>query len=175
MERMTRIYAFDQDHGRPLSEMRKIIGSKAANIAAMANDLGLPVPPGFAISTATCMEYLAKGWPAGLDEEIREHMAHLEAVLGRGFGGPAAPPLGSVRSGAPVSMPGMMDTLLNLGLNESTAKGLAALSGDVSFVAACRQRLATSYPDIVGIPVPEDPWEQLRGAVGAVFRSWNGG
>ena len=171
---MTRIYAFDQDHGRPLSEMRKIIGSKAANIAAMANDLGLPVPPGFAISTATCMEYLAKGWPAGLDEEIREHMAHLEAILGRRFGDPADPLLVSVRSGAPVSMPGMMDTLLNLGLNESTARGLAALSGDASFVAACRQRLATSYPDIVGIPVPEDPWEQLRGAVEAVFRSWNG-
>ncbi|HUU60934.1 MAG TPA: pyruvate, phosphate dikinase, partial [Acidimicrobiia bacterium] len=171
---MTRIYAFDQDHGRPLSEMRKIIGSKAANIAAMANDLGLPVPPGFAISTATCLGYLSTGWPAGLDEEIKEHLAHLEAILGRRFGDPADPLLVSVRSGAPVSMPGMMDTLLNLGLNESTAEGLAALSGDAAFVAACRQRLATSYRDIVGIPAPEDPWEQLRGAVEAVFRSWNG-
>ncbi|HSQ37624.1 MAG TPA: pyruvate, phosphate dikinase [Acidimicrobiia bacterium] len=171
---MTRIYAFDQDHGLPLSEMRKIIGSKAANIAAMANDLGLPVPPGFAISTATCLEFLSKGWPAGLDEEIREHVAHLEAILGRGFGDAANPLLVSVRSGAPVSMPGMMDTLLNLGLNESTAEGLAALSGDTAFVAACRQRLATSYRDVVGLPAPEDPWEQLRGAVEAVFRSWNG-
>jgi len=171
---MGRIYAFDQDHGLPLSEMRKIIGSKAANIAAMANDLGLPVPPGFAISTATCLAYLSTGWPAGLDEEIREHMAHLEAVLGRRFGDPANPLLVSVRSGAPVSMPGMMDTLLNLGLNAATARGMAALSGDAAFLEACRQRLATSYPNIVGIPVPEDPWEQLRGAVEAVFRSWNG-
>jgi pyruvate,orthophosphate dikinase len=174
MEGMGRIYAFDQDHGLPLAEMRKIIGSKAANIAAMANDLHLPVPPGFAISTGTCMQYLSRGWPAGLDEEIREHVRRLEAVLGRRFGDPAHPLLVSVRSGAPVSMPGMMDTILNLGLNEATARGLAALSGDASFVEACRHRLATSYRDIVGIPVPDDPWEQLRGAVEAVFRSWNG-
>ncbi len=174
MERMTRIYAFDQDHGLLLAEMRKIIGSKAANIAAMANDLHLPVPPGFAISTATCLEYLSRGWPEGLDEEIRDHVGRLEATLGRRFGDPADPLLVSVRSGAPVSMPGMMDTILNLGLNESTARGLAALSGDASFVEACRQRLATSYPAIVGIAVPDDPWEQLRGAVEAVFRSWNG-
>jgi pyruvate,orthophosphate dikinase len=171
---MTRIYAFDQDHGLPLAEMRKIIGSKAANIAAMANDLHLPVPPGFAISTATCLEYLSHGWPEGLDEEIKEHMGRLEETLGRRFGDPAKPLLVSVRSGAPVSMPGMMDTLLNLGLNETTAPGLAALSGDAAFVEACRQRLVTSYPDIAGIPVPDDPWEQLRGAVEAVFRSWNG-
>ncbi len=171
---MTRIYAFDQDHGLPLAEMRKIIGSKAANIAAMTNDLHLPVPPGFAISTATCLEYLSNGWPEGLDEEIKEHMVRLEATLGRRFGDPANPLLVSVRSGAPVSMPGMMDTLLNLGLNETTAPGLTALSGDAAFVEACRQRLVTSYPDIAGIPVPDDPWEQLRGAVEAVFRSWNG-
>jgi pyruvate,orthophosphate dikinase len=171
---MARIYAFDQDHGLPLAEMRKVIGSKAANIAAMSNDLGLPVPPGFAISTATCLEYLAQGWPEGLDQEIREHMAHLEEVLGRRFGDPDNPLLVSVRSGAPVSMPGMMDTLLNLGLNDATAPGLLALSGDAAFVEACRERLVSSYPDIAGIPVPQDPWQQLRGAVEAVFRSWNG-
>lgn len=171
---MNRIYAFDQDHGLPLAEMRKIIGSKAANIAAMANDLHLPVPPGFAISTATCMEYLRKGWPAGLDEEIREHVGLLAANLGRAFGDPADPLLVSVRSGAPVSMPGMMDTILNLGLNEATERGLAALSGDATFAAACRRRLIKTYREIVGSEVPEDPWEQLRGAVEAVFRSWNG-
>jgi pyruvate,orthophosphate dikinase len=170
---MTHVYAFDQVRGLPLSEVRKVIGSKAANIAVMANELHLPVPPGFAISTAACRAYLASGWPEGLDEEIREHLVRLEAALGRGFGDPANPLLVSVRSGAPVSMPGMMDTILNLGLNEATAKGLAALSGDGAFVDACRGRLAAAYQDIVGVPVPDDPRQQLRGAIEAVFRSWN--
>ena len=170
---MTHVYAFEDLRGQPLAEVRKIIGSKAANLAAMANELGLPVPPGFAVSTAACLEYLAHGWPEGLEDEIRAHMAGVERALGRRFGDPADPLLVSVRSGAPVSMPGMMDTLLNLGLNSATAPGLARLSGDESFVDACRARLAKSYPDIVGVPVPEDPWEQLHGAVEAVFRSWN--
>ena len=170
---MTHVYAFEDLRGQPLAEVRKIIGSKAANLAAMANELGLPVPPGFAVSTAACLEYLAHGWPEGLEDEIRAHMAGVERALGRRFGDPADPLLVSVRSGAPVSMPGMMDTLLNLGLNSATAPGLARLSGDASFVDACRARLAKSYPDIVGGPVPEDPWEQLHGAVEAVFRSWN--
>jgi pyruvate,orthophosphate dikinase len=170
---MTHVYAFEDLRGQPLAEVRKTIGSKAANLAAMANELGLPVPPGFAVSTAACLEYLAHGWPEGLEDEIRAHMAGVEKALGRRFGDPADPLLVSVRSGAPVSMPGMMDTLLNLGLNSATAPGLAKLSGDGSFVEACRARLAKSYPDIVGVPVPEDPWEQLHGAVEAVFRSWN--
>jgi pyruvate,orthophosphate dikinase len=170
---MTHVYAFEDLRGRPLADVRKIIGSKAANLAAMCNELGLPVPPGFAVSTAACLEYLAGGWPPGLKDEIRAHMARVEKALGRQFGDPTEPLLVSVRSGAPVSMPGMMDTLLNVGLNSATAPGLARASGDESFVNACRARLAKSYPDIVGVPVPEDPWEQLRGAVEAVFRSWN--
>ncbi len=170
---MTHVYAFEDLRGQPLAEVRKIIGSKAANLAAMANELGLPVPPGFAVSTAACLEYLAHGWPAGLEDEIRAHLARVENALGRRFGDPANPLLVSVRSGAPVSMPGMMDTLLNLGLNSATAPGLAALSGDGAFVEACRARLAKSYADIVGVPVPEDPGQQLHGAVEAVFRSWN--
>ncbi len=127
---MTHVFAFEDLRGRPLAEVRKVIGSKAANLAAMANELGLPVPPGFAVSTAACREYLAGGWPPGLEDEIRAHMARVEKALGRRFGDPADPLLVSVRSGAPVSMPGMMDTLLNLGLNSATAPGLARLSGD---------------------------------------------
>ncbi|MBM3694378.1 MAG: pyruvate, phosphate dikinase [Actinobacteria bacterium] len=171
---MTRVFSFEDLHGRPLPEARRIIGSKAANLAAMANELGLPVPPAFAVSTAACLEYLAAGWPEGLEAEIRDHLARLEHALGRGFGDPADPLLVSVRSGAPVSMPGMMDTLLNLGLNAATAPALARSSGDAAFVEALRTRLEESYLEVVGVPVPQDPWEQLRGAVEAVFRSWNG-
>src|SRR5512139_1598445 len=105
MSRMTRVYAFEDLRGQPLAEVRKIIGSKAANLAEMANELGLPVPPGFAVSTAACLDYLAHGWPEGLADELHAHMARVEKALGRGFGDPANPLLVSVRSGAPVSMP----------------------------------------------------------------------
>ncbi len=171
---MTYVYAFDHPHHASPAEVRAIIGGKAANIAVMANELGLPVPPGFTVSTAACRTYLAEGWPAGLDEEIRQHAGLLEAATGRRFGGATNPLLVSVRSGAPVSMPGMMDTILNVGLNDATAEGLAALSGDDAFVDACRNRLSTMYTDLVGVDlVPDDPWQQLRGAIEAVFRSWN--
>ncbi|MBN2112546.1 MAG: pyruvate, phosphate dikinase [Acidimicrobiia bacterium] len=170
---MTHVFSFEDLRGRPLAEARRIIGSKAANLAAMANELGLPVPPAFAVSTAACLEYLTGGWPEGLEEEIRLHLARMEAALGRRYGDPDNPLLVSVRSGAPVSMPGMMDTLLNLGLNAATAPALVRLSADPGFVESLRARLAKQYPDIVGVPVPEDLWEQLRGAVEAVFRSWN--
>jgi pyruvate,orthophosphate dikinase len=140
----------------------------------MALDLGLPVPPAFTISTAACNEYLARGWPAGLDAELREHMARMEERVGHRFGDPADPLLVSVRSGAPVSMPGMMDTILNLGLNEATTAGLAATSGSPKFAANCRARFEAMFRDIVGVQAaPEDPWAQLRAAVQAVFRSWN--
>ena len=154
---MTHVFSFEDLRGRPLAEVRQIIGSKAANLAAMANELGLPVPPAFAVSTAACREYLAGGWPAGLEDEIHEHLVRMETVLGRRFGDPESPLLISVRSGAPVSMPGMMDTLLNLGLNAATAPALARLSGDSGFVESLRARLVKQYPDIVGVPVPEDP------------------
>jgi pyruvate,orthophosphate dikinase len=170
---MTHVYAFADLRGRPLAEVRQIIGSKAANLAAMANELELPVPPGFAVSTAACLAYLAHGWPEGLEDDIRAHMKRLEQALGRGFGDPENPLLVSVRSGAPVSMPGMMDTLLNVGLNSATAPALTRLSGDAAFVESLQRRLEKSYPEIVGVPVPEDAWEQLHHAVEAVFRSWN--
>ena len=172
---MTYIYAFDHEHDISLDEMKRLVGGKGANLAVMTGRLGLPVPPGFTISTAACRSYLTDGWPMGLDDELREHVAHLETAVGRRFGDPEDPLLVSVRSGAPVSMPGMMDTILNIGLNESTAAGIAALTADPDFAAACHQRLAAMYCDIVGVDrVPDDPWEQLRAAVEAVFQSWNG-
>jgi len=172
---LTLVYSFDHQLGLPHDEVKAIIGGKAANIAVMSSDLGLPVPPGFVISTDACRAYLADGWPDGLDEEIREHMARVEEKIGRRFGEAGNPLLVSVRSGAPVSMPGMMDTILNLGLNDSTVAGLASMAGDESFAIECRRRFVDTYRDIVGVEdVPGDPWEQLRGAVEAVFRSWDG-
>ena len=171
---MTYVYAFDHPHDDSPAEVEALIGGKGANIAVMAHQLRLPVPPGFTISTEACRAYLAEGWPEGLDEEIRQHMALVERAVGRKFGDEADPLLVSVRSGAPVSMPGMMDTILNLGLNDATAVGLKAVSGDPAFVEACRSRFSDMYCDIVGVAsVPDDPWEQLRAAVEAVFRSWN--
>ncbi len=171
---MTHVYAYDHQHDLPLTELALVIGGKAANIATMATELGLPVPPAFTISTVACNEYLATGWPDGLDDEIRDHLARIEALLGRRFGDPTDPLLVSVRSGAPRSMPGMMDTILNLGLNDATEAGLAAASGDPVFAADCHARFRKIYRDVVGVEdVPQDPWQQLRGAIEAVFRSWN--
>ncbi len=171
---MAYVFAFDHPHDVPHAEVKALIGGKAANIAVMANELGLPVPPSFTISTEACRAYLAGGWPEGLDEEIREHMRRVETAVGRKFGDSADPLLVSVRSGAPVSMPGMMDTILNLGLNDTTARGLAVVTGDSAFVEVCRDRFSTMYRKIVGVEiVPDDPWQQLRGAIEAVFRSWN--
>jgi pyruvate,orthophosphate dikinase len=170
------VFDYDHRHDLPLTELALVIGGKAANIATMATELGLPVPPAFTITTAACNEFLANGWPAGLDDEIREHMARMEALVGRRFGDPADPLLVSVRSGAPRSMPGMMDTILNLGLNDATEAGLAATSGDPVFAADCHARFRKIYRDVVGVEaVPHDAWAQLRGAVEAVFRSWNSG
>lgn len=171
---MTWVFAFDHDHDGPPDEVKTLVGSKAANLSTMARDLRLPVPPGFTVSTTACRAYLANGWPDGLDAELRAHMGRLEEAVGRRFGDPANPLLVSVRSGAPVSMPGMMDTILNLGLNDATEAGLAAVTGDAAFAADCRARFEAMYRDIVGVAdVPHDPWLQLRGAVEAVFRSWN--
>ena len=172
---MTYVFGCDQRHDLSFPELERLLGGKAANLAVMASDLGLPVPPAFTISTTACNEYLAGGWPAGLDAELRQHMARMEERVGRRFGDPSDPLLVSVRSGAPISMPGMMDTILNLGLNEATTAGLAARSGSPKFAANCRRRFEAMFTDIVGVEaVPEDPWAQLRAAVEAVFRSWNG-
>ncbi len=171
---MPHVFDFDHRHDLPLADLALVIGGKAANIATMATVLGLPVPPAFTITTGACNQYLASGWPDGLDAEIREHMARMESLVGRRFGDPVDPLLVSVRSGAPRSMPGMMDTILNLGLNDTTEAGLAAASGDPAFARDCHDRFRKIYRGIVGVDdVPEDPWAQLRGAVEAVFRSWH--
>lgn len=169
-------YVFDLGHRHDLGpvEVAALIGGKAANLAVMAGELGLPVPPGFVITTEACRAFLSSGWPPGLDAEIKPQMWRVEEALGRSFGGPANPLLVSVRSGAPVSMPGMMDTVLNLGLNPATVEGLAALYGDRAFAEDCWRRFLHMFGDVVGDgPLPEDPWQQLRAAVEAVFRSWD--
>jgi pyruvate,orthophosphate dikinase len=147
----------------PLEEARdpQLVGGKAANLGVMIRELSLPVPPGFAISTEGCRAFLNDGWPDGLDDEIGEGMAAIETIVGRRFGDPSDPLLVSVRSGAPVSMPGMMDTILNLGMPPG-------------MTGSNRERLEAMYRDTVGADVPDDPWAQLRGAIEAVFRSWNG-
>jgi pyruvate,orthophosphate dikinase len=170
---VTFVYALAHPHDRPLPEVTALVGGKAANLGVMARELDLPVPPGLVITTAACRAYLAGGWPAGLDEEIRAGMAEVERQVGRRFGDADDPLLVSVRSGAAVSMPGMMDTILNLGLTDTTEAGLAQVSGDAAFARDCHDRLRTMFRDIVGQDAPDDPWRQLRLAVEAVFRSWN--
>src|SRR4051812_38565687 len=155
--------------------MRDLLGGKGANLAEMTS-IGLPVPDGFTITTKACLDYLGAGgeWPEGLRDEVAEHLAGLESRVGKRLGDPADPLLVSVRSGAPVSMPGMMDTILNLGLNEETAAGLAAVTGNEQFAKDCLARFTSMFTSIVGTPdVPTDPEQQLRAAVEAVFRSWN--
>jgi len=170
---VTYVFAYDHRHDLSPNELRALIGGKAAGLVAMATELKLPVPPAFTISTAACKAYLAGGWPDGLDDEIRQHMAQLEERVGRRFGDPADPLLLSVRSGAPVSMPGMMDTILNVGLSDAAEAGLSRVSGSPAFAADCHARFRHLYREIVGATVPRDPWEQLRSCIEAVFRSWN--
>jgi pyruvate, orthophosphate dikinase len=167
------VYDLDRPLPVPLPVLTRLIGGKAANLMVMATELGLPVPPGFTITTVACNAYLAGGWPAGLDDELQAHLDRMAGQIGRRFGDPAGPLLVSVRSGAPVSMPGMMDTILDLGLNDATAGGLARLTKDADFAADCLRRFRQMYRDIVGSAPPDDPVQQLRGAVEAVFRSWN--
>jgi pyruvate,orthophosphate dikinase len=215
-------YVFDFDDGR--ASMADLLGGKGANLAEMTW-LGLPVPPGFTVSTEACRYYLQHGrLPAGLADRISEHLVKLEARAGRRLGDPDEPLLVSVRSGARFSMPGMMETILNIGVCDKTVEGLAKLYDDERFAWDCYRRLVQMYgktvfgvrasvydaamveakaraghgakaPDAVlgadalraltrrlqaltreesGREVPQDPREQLLGAVRAVFESWNG-
>ncbi|AGA91998.1 pyruvate, phosphate dikinase [Thioflavicoccus mobilis 8321] len=125
------VFAFEEGNGKD----KKLLGGKGANLCEMTQ-IGLNVPPGFVISTAACLEYLAspsRGLPAGIMEEVRAQMRALEAKTGKGFGNPEDPLLVSVRSGSAISMPGMMDTILNLGLNAETLQGLIRQTGDPRF------------------------------------------
>ncbi|UCH57621.1 MAG: pyruvate, phosphate dikinase, partial [Candidatus Bathyarchaeota archaeon] len=141
-----RVYAF----GEGSKEMKAILGGKGANLSEMTN-LGLRVPPGFTITTGTCNDFFRAGgeFPEGLWEEIMEHVERLEEITGKRFGDPKKPLLVSVRSGAPISMPGMMDTVLNLGLNDGVAEGLVGLTGDEWFVYDAYRRLITMFGNVV--------------------------
>jgi pyruvate,orthophosphate dikinase len=133
---------------------KNLLGGKGANLAEMAS-IGLPVPPGFTISTEMCARYYTEGesFPDSLRAEVANGLAHIEGLTGKSFGDAADPLLVSVRSGARVSMPGMMDTVLNLGLNDATVEGLAAISGDPRFAWDSYRRFIQMYSDVVlGLP-----------------------
>lgn len=195
------VYAFDHPHERPPRELVDLLGGKGAGLAEMTTVLGLPVPPGFTLALPLCAAYRAGGWPDGLDAELDAQLARLEAAVGRRFGDPADPLLVAVRSGAPRSMPGMLDTVLNLGSTRATTEALAA-TGDERFAWETYRRFLLMYAGTVlgapaglltgsgsdrddvlalrdrladaGFAVPDDPRDQLRGAVRAVFDSWDG-
>ncbi len=218
---MPLVYAFDHKHRRPPMEMKDLLGGKGANLAEMTSVLGLPVPPGFTLTTDACRAYMEGGWPEGLDAEVARQVRKLEKAMGKRLGDPADPLLVSVRSGAKFSMPGMMDTVLNLGLNDMSVKGLAEQTSDERFAFDSYRRFVSMYGRIVlglegalfdepferakgrigvksdaevpagaledlceeyksvveketGRPFPQEPADQLRGAIEAVFKSWNG-
>ncbi len=147
---MTRwVYAFGGAKTDGGAEMNALLGGKGANLAEMAR-LGLPVPPGFTVTTEVCTRFYADGerYPDGLEEQVETALAAVEAAVGRHFGGEADPLLVSVRSGARVSMPGMMDTVLNLGLNDRTVEALAASSGDRRFAFDSYRRFVQMFADV---------------------------
>jgi pyruvate,orthophosphate dikinase len=221
-----RIYFFGGGKAEGNKEMKNELGGKGANLAEMTN-IGIPVPPGFTITTEVCTEFYAAGRkvPKGLEDEMKKAIARMEKLLGKTFGNPADPLLVSVRSGSRASMPGMMDTILNLGLNDETAAGLARASGNERFAYDSYRRFVAMYGDVVldmkpekkedhdpfevlltrkknavgaktdadlsaqdlkelvadfkaeiktrkGVDFPQNPFEQLMGAVKAVFNSW---
>src|SRR5215471_18475050 len=146
---MALVFSFDHKHRRPPMDMKELLWGKGANLAEMTSVLGLPVPPGFTITTDACRAYMRGGWPDGLTEEIARHVRRLEKAMGKRLGDAADPLLVSVRSGAKFSMPGMMDTVLNLGLNDSSVKGLADQTSDERFAYDSYRRFISMYGRIV--------------------------
>ncbi|HUO54847.1 MAG TPA: pyruvate, phosphate dikinase [Rhodoblastus sp.] len=214
------VYSFGDGKAEGASAMKNLLGGKGANLAEMAN-LGLPVPPGFTISTEVCTYFYANGrsYPPDLAEQVEAALAHVGKLAGHTFGDPDDPLLVSVRSGARASMPGMMDTVLNLGLNDGTVEAVSKSSGDERFAWDSYRRFIQMYSNVVldvehhnfeeileiykdqkgysqdtdlsaddwrkvvasykeaveretGKAFPQDPKEQLWGAIGAVFSSW---
>jgi pyruvate,orthophosphate dikinase len=214
------VYSFGPGASDGSAALKNLLGGKGANLAEMAS-IGLPVPPGFTITTEVCTEFYDndKQYPQALRAEVDAALAKIEQGVGLGFGDKSKPLLVSVRSGARVSMPGMMDTVLNLGLNDETVLGLAAASGDARFAWDSYRRFIQMYGSVVlgvahhrfeeiietvkidqgtvedtqltaqdwqlvveeyqavvrtetGKPFPQDPHDQLWGAIGAVFGSW---
>jgi len=159
------VYFFGDGQAEGSKEMKNLLGGKGANLAEMSN-LGVPVPPGFTIDTEVCIHYYKNNetYPGGLEEAVEEAIEKVENVMGTKFGDPEDPLLFSVRSGARVSMPGMMDTVLNLGLNDETVKGLAAKANDERFAWDSYRRFVSMFGDVVlGIKPEgkdeEDPFE----------------
>ena len=144
------VYRFGDGTAEGAASMRELLGGKGANLAEMSS-MGLPVPPGFTVTTGVCTEYYANdhAYPDGLQSEIDIALAGIEAVVEAEFGNPSNPLLVSVRSGAPASMPGMMDTVLNLGLNDETVAGLSHGSGDERFAYDSYRRFIQMYSDVV--------------------------
>ncbi len=139
--------------------LKDLLGGKGANLAEMTSVLALPVPPGFTISTEACRDYMHSGWPAGLDAEVAEHRQKLEQAMGKRLGDAADPLLVSVRSGAKFSMPGMMDTVLNLGLNDESVEGLAKQTGDDRFAYDSYRRFIQMFAKIV-LDVPGEAFDE---------------
>ena len=157
------VYFFANGRAEATKDDKDLLGGKGANLAEMTN-LGVPVPPGFTIACSLCDRYLTDGKiPAGLPSEVDRALARLEEASGKRFGDPENPLLVSVRSGARVSMPGMMETILNLGLNDDTVRGLAALSGNPRFAYDSYRRLLQMYGDVV-LGVPLHDFEHLLAA-----------
>ena len=136
--------------GEGKKEMKKLLGGKGANLSEMTN-IGLPVPPGFTISTEVCNLYydLGERWPEGLDDQIEENLTKLEEKMGMKFGDKENPLLVSVRSGAAISMPGMMDTVLNLGLNDTSVRGIISKTGNERFGWDAYRRFVQMFGDVV--------------------------
>lgn len=150
------IYAFDHDHGVPARTLTEHLGGKGAGLAEMTTALQLPVPPGFTLAVPLCRAYLVDGWPESLSDQLVRHCDDLGEQLGRRFGDPADPLLLAVRSGAPRSMPGMLDTVLNLGLTSESVRGLARAAGDEHFAWDCYRRFVRMYATTVLECPPED-------------------
>src|SRR4029078_5577479 len=165
-----RTFFFGGGKAEGTKEMKNLLGGKGANLAEMAN-IGLTVPPGFTITTDVCTEFYAGGkkLPKALGDDIRAQIARMEKVVGAQFGDAKNPMLVSVLSGARASMPGMMDTILNLGLNDTTAAGLAAKSGNERFAYDSYRRFMAMYGDVVLVLKPEkkedhDPFDEILAA-----------
>lgn len=139
------VYAFDHDHGTPPRTLAELLGGKGAGLAEMTSVLGLPVPPGFTLGIPLCRDHRANGWPAGLDEVLAEHCARLEDRTGCRLGDEREPLLLAVRSGSVRSMPGMLDTVLDLGLNDVTVEALARSSDDEVFAWDSYRRFLRMY------------------------------
>ncbi len=145
-----RVYFFGGGKADGNAKMKELLGGKGANLAEMTS-LGVPVPPGFTIATKVCSEYYKSGgkWPTGLAEEANKNLAKLEKAMKAKLGDPAKPLLVSVRSGAAVSMPGMMDSILNLGLNDEVIEGIIAKTGNARFAYDIYRRFIDMFGDVV--------------------------